>query len=504
MMNWKKLHEVEVPEFTMGNMLQYFITRVTKYDNKPSNDYKNISQRAFPLFRAGHVQSIEFAEDLECFYFKCICLPEMKKTFVYSIELTLDKDCNITSAKCGCPAGLGPHGSCKHIAATCYAIENFCRFQLEGISCTSQLQAWNQPRKRHLDSSVVTDIDFTQHEFGKVKRKLGNPMYDPRPMKFRSTSSEEVETLRSALRNQKEDLAILHVLGSSDRNAPLSPLACSSSSSLPQPSLARVKTMKYLHKLPHPLSLNNIRTACNRFIEDIKCSESVTHDIQEATRLQYNCEEWHIQRRYRITASNFGSVVKRKNPHPPLVKRFLYSSTSSINRDALQWGRDHEADAKLHYERTCLEPGYSLVECGLFVDKSGFLGATPDGMVVDKDNKPIRLIEIKCPHKHKDTTVIDACSSSSFFCKVVNDKPALKTIHNYYHQVQGQMAVTGTHQCDFIVWTTSDVSVERISFDNLFWTSICLPQLRNFYMNSMLPEIVYPRHPCDPITYTLS
>ena len=47
-----------------------------------------------------------------------------KKTFVYSMELTLDKDCNITSAKCGCPAGLGPHGSCKHIAATCYAIEN--------------------------------------------------------------------------------------------------------------------------------------------------------------------------------------------------------------------------------------------------------------------------------------------------------------------------------------------------------------------------------------------
>ncbi len=31
--------------------------------------------------------------------------------------------------------------------------------------CTSQLQAWNQPRKRHLDTSILTDIDFSQHEF---------------------------------------------------------------------------------------------------------------------------------------------------------------------------------------------------------------------------------------------------------------------------------------------------------------------------------------------------
>ena len=35
---------------------------------------------------------------------------------------------NVIGAKCGCPAGKGPCGSCKHIAAVCYALEEFSHF----------------------------------------------------------------------------------------------------------------------------------------------------------------------------------------------------------------------------------------------------------------------------------------------------------------------------------------------------------------------------------------
>ena len=30
-------------------------------------------------------------------------------------------------AECGCPAGKGPHGSCKHIALLAYALVDFCK-----------------------------------------------------------------------------------------------------------------------------------------------------------------------------------------------------------------------------------------------------------------------------------------------------------------------------------------------------------------------------------------
>ena len=58
----------------------------------------------------------------------------------------------MTSASCACPAGAGPFGSCKHIAALCYALEEFCRLRevRPPDSCTSHLQQWNRPRKRHL------------------------------------------------------------------------------------------------------------------------------------------------------------------------------------------------------------------------------------------------------------------------------------------------------------------------------------------------------------------
>jgi len=51
----------------------------------------------------------------------------------------------VNSAICGCPAGRGPHASCKHIGALCYALANFCLFgQLpEFLTCTDVKQAWN-------------------------------------------------------------------------------------------------------------------------------------------------------------------------------------------------------------------------------------------------------------------------------------------------------------------------------------------------------------------------
>ena len=95
------------------------------------------------------------------------------------------------------------------------------------------------------------------------------------------------------------------------------------------------------------------------------------------------------------------------------------------------------------------------------------------------------------------------CTNESFYCSLdENSQPTLKHSHEYYYQVQGQMAVTKIHKCDFIVWTPKQCTVETITFDEKFWDESCKPLLKHFYFNFLLPEIIYPRHPDIPLDYS--
>ena len=121
---------------------------------------------------------------------------------------------DIVYAQYGCAAGSGPTGSCKHIAAKCYALEDFCHIRqlCDHVPCTSQLQTWNQPRKRTLDSADIEEIKFIKMEYGKMKCKPTVVPYDPRPVPLRCTTAEEILSLRQALESKGSDIALLHVL----------------------------------------------------------------------------------------------------------------------------------------------------------------------------------------------------------------------------------------------------------------------------------------------------
>ena len=76
----------------MQNMVSYFIERKAK-DNEANKDYKNVSNKAFGLFRYGHIQNIELASDNDKVHFECNCLPEMKKDSIYELKLSMFKKC---------------------------------------------------------------------------------------------------------------------------------------------------------------------------------------------------------------------------------------------------------------------------------------------------------------------------------------------------------------------------------------------------------------------------
>ena len=95
----------------------------------------------------------------------------------------------------------------------------------------------------------------------------------------------------------------------------------------------------------------------------------------------------------------------------------------------------------------------------------------------------------------RNMSVRDACTKiKSFYCQLVNDQIRLKKSHHYYYQVQGAMAMADVKWYDFIVWTTNDMNIEKITFDQIFW-DLCYSKLksiyRSFYPRSFTLESIY-------------
>ncbi len=172
--NWISILKVfkntsDLPKFNNGHIVSYFVTR-SVIDGVPSGDFKSINSSVENLFRCGHVQNIEVnTTDSTLLFLKASCLPEMRKDRIYSLNLALNnKLYDIVYASCGCPAGKGPNGSCKHIGAFCYAFCDFCKCGNipDFLTCTDKLQSWNKPRARKVDPIPVDKLCSRRLELG--------------------------------------------------------------------------------------------------------------------------------------------------------------------------------------------------------------------------------------------------------------------------------------------------------------------------------------------------
>ena len=89
--------------------------------------------------------------------------------------------------------------------------------------------------------------------------------------------------------------------------------------------------------------------------------------------------------------------------------------------------------------------------------------------------------------------IIDAIKTKKNTClSITNDKLSLKRTHNYFYQVQTAMLCTETKWCDFVVKTTVDIHIERITFDEDFCNKF-IPKVRYFYFDCILPQLTDPR-----------
>ena len=216
---WKKLADgrLILPEFSLANIVEYFITRKV-CDGQQADDFKHLNNRSYPLFKAGHIQRIKLVKGNDGnIYLNAVCLPEMRKDREYKIQVVLSSSGKIIFAQDGCPAGKGPRGSCKHIAAFCYALEEFVRlgFTRTFQSCTARLQTWNQPRPKKLQPRAIYEISFQKAEFGKVKNKNLKPFpseYNAIPSRGRRDVANATTKLASLCKLLPKPCGFLKVL----------------------------------------------------------------------------------------------------------------------------------------------------------------------------------------------------------------------------------------------------------------------------------------------------
>ncbi|KAJ8945483.1 hypothetical protein NQ314_009236 [Rhamnusium bicolor] len=159
-------------------------------------------------------------------------------------------------------------------------------------------------------------------------------------------------------------------------------------------------------------------------------------EVQKLTVGQTNNPAWYIARKHRLTASNFGQVLKayKRGRFPPTLFQTL-------------------------------------------------TGASPDG-IIDDDT----LIEVKCPFKYKDSFFSDCLLEIKDYIVSFNGESfILNDAHNYYHQIQGQLHICGKKTCILALWTTKDyLEIEVVK--NVDWQTN-LNILQDFYLNKYIQYI---------------
>ncbi|CAD0205888.1 unnamed protein product [Chrysodeixis includens] len=236
-----------------------------------------------------------------------------------------------------------------------------------------------------------------------------------------------------------------------------------------------------------------LEQAKTNFLENLKNVTADREHIERSTILQRDSSEWLEIRKKIITASNFGPICKRKPTRDTsaLVKNLLYKKNLS-NVVSIAHGIENEKQALQQIEQ---QENIKIDPCGLFIDKKYyFIGATPDGLVgLDK------VVEVKCSLIATKEGLQKSLENNKIQIIRYNKKSKTFSINkncNWFYQIQGQLHVTGRDVCIFGLWVsqTEPVYIKYITRDDQFWSEKMEPKLTQFYLKSLLIELVDPRH----------
>ena len=74
-------------------------------------------------------------------------------------------------------------------------------------------------------------------------------------------------------------------------------------------------------------------------------------------------------------------------------------------------------------------------------------------------------------------------------CFLDGENWTLSPQSEFYHQIQGNMAITNTNWCDLIIYTKKGIHVTRVKFNEQFWINL-EDNLVQFYLEHVIPYIL--------------
>ena len=196
---------------------------------------------------------------------------------------------------------------------------------------------------------------------------------------------------------------------------------------------------------------------------------------------QCDNELWFIVRKGRLTTSKHHEIFTKMNSvirltgeiepkTTPLVSQIL-NSRRGLNTDAVKWGIDNEANALKCFHAANISKQFKTEKAGLvLLPSKPFIGASPDACMVCKCHGNIPL-EIKCPFKIRDKIIAEGVNDCEFYVWIMEELDSNRS-HKYFTQITSQIALTGSKFGIFIVWTTKDLFIEEITFDQNHWRNV--------------------------------
>ena len=484
------------------------ILKFSEISGRSSSVEKPID-RGYRFFFDGYVFDEEVSSVKDKVTVKCCCFRSMKKNEPpHRLHVVLDTDGKVISGKCSCVAGVA--GQCNHVYALLYKVEHVVKMKATSFerkkTCTEKASEWQKSRTDGIRSDPVVMSHVVKPKFGSEPSGIKPTLYEARA--GNALGNLNIAGHLAKLQQINPLFGVCQTVGAMSSQVKTrngltvpkgSPLSYHLSITegnfkVSDNVIPVVGKLCSLDDKPPPFPWGD--TVIEPINTDLLSSAGVLLDDLEAsvvcknTVSQSDCEAWFEARKNRLTASRFGLIVKRKKDKQSFIRTTLLGKQDLSNVPAVKYGKQKENTAVKHYLEymKTTSKDVKVYECGCVINsKFPWLAASPD-RIVFHEGAGFGLMEVKCSYSKRNITPEEACFDPCFYCEMLDGKFTLKKNHEYYAQVQGQLGVCGAQYCDFVVFTEKGMGIQRITFDELFWTSMT-EKLRLFYLQEFIPAV---------------
>ena len=383
----------------------------------------------------------------------------------------------IFSAYCSCTAGM--YGTCNHIAGLLFSCEHAVKTGQTLLSCTSKPCQWNMPKSKPVfPPQTATSVSWRKGHY--LKTREGCEAERNRLTQKKNFTPYSKHQLTEELKMRE----MLHAIASEE---------------VPDSSFALLCEKRRLQRdsPTMPKTITEMAASCSSVEElaDKKLTEMELHAIKVGTLGQTENPEWFQQRKGRITASIFKRAITKSDSSQNnntidcsnLVETVL-GEKKYFPTKAMKHGISLEPYAKTQYTTLMRKHHrkFKSHNTGLQVSSELYFLAASSDLETMCECCGEGLCEIKCPESVKDQQP----SHENVPYLVKSDGGiTLDRNHQYYYQVQGQMAICKRPHCDFFVFTYHGNVCIRIPFNEEFWMQV-KPKLSWFWLHQVAPVLL--------------